>query len=96
TKEIGIRKVLGASIPKICLLLSREFFKWIMVANLIAWPAAYFVTGQWLRSFAHRADLSPWIFILSGVLSVTVAAAAIGYQSIRAAFSNPIKSLRYE
>jgi hypothetical protein len=96
TKEIGIRKILGASVPKICLLLSQEFFKWVVVANLIAWPAAYFVTGLWLRSFAHRAGFTPWILILSGVLSVTVAAAAIGYQSIRAAFSNPVKSLRYE
>ncbi|MGB2907658.1 MAG: ABC transporter permease [Candidatus Aminicenantaceae bacterium] len=96
TKEIGIRKVLGASIPKICLLLSREFFKWVVVANLIAWPTAYFVTEKWLQSFANRAGFSPWIFALSGVLSFTVAAAAIGYQSIRAAFSNPVKSLRYE
>jgi predicted permease len=96
TKEIGIRKVLGASVPKIFLLLSREFFRWVVVANLIAWPAAYFVTGRWLQSFAHRAGFSPWIFFISGVLSLTVALLAISYQSVRAALIDPARSLRYE
>ena len=96
TKEIGIRKILGASVPKIWLLLSQEFFKWVAIANLIAWPAAYSVTELWLQSFANRAGFTPRVFFLSGALSFTVAAAAIGYQSIRAAFSNPVKSLRYE
>jgi ABC-type antimicrobial peptide transport system permease subunit len=96
TKEIGIRKVLGASVPRICVLLSQEFFKWVVIANLIAWPAAYFVTEQWLQSFAHRAGFALWIFVLSGVLSFTAATAAIGYQSVRAALINPARSLRYE
>jgi hypothetical protein len=96
TKEIGIRKVLGASVPTIFLLLSREFFKWVVFANLIAWPVAYLVMSRWLQNFAHRAGLTPLIFLLSGVLSFAVALVAICYQSVRASLADPARSLRYE
>ena len=96
TKEIGIRKVLGASLLKICLLLSSEFFKWISIANLIAWPTAYILMHQWLQNFAYRNGITLWIFVLSGLFSFFVAAAAISFQALKAALSNPAKSLRYE
>jgi len=95
-KEIGIRKVLGASVPKICLMLSREFFRWVVVANLLAWPTAYYLTGHWLQNFAQRVGIAPGIYILSGVSSFIAALAAIGYQSVKTAFRNPVKALRYE
>jgi putative ABC transport system permease protein len=96
TKEIGIRKVLGASIPGIWILLSKEFLKWVVLANCAAWPIAYLVTHNWLQNFAHRATLAPWIFGVSTALSFVVAALTVSAQSLRAALSDPAVSLRYE
>ena len=96
TKEIGVRKVLGASAPAIAGLLSREFTKWVVVANLIAWPAAYFAMKQWLQGFAYRAPIGVVPFILSASLALAIALITVGYQAVRAAFSDPVKSLRYE
>jgi putative ABC transport system permease protein len=96
TKEIGIRKVLGASISGIILLLSREFTKWVLIANLLAWPVAYLAMNRWLQNFAYKMSLNPWVFILSGFLAFAVALATVSYQSIKAAISDPIQSLRYE
>jgi putative ABC transport system permease protein len=96
TKEIGIRKTLGASVPGLIFLLSKEFSKWVLAANIIAWPLAYLAAKNWLQGFAYRIGLSPWIFILSGVLALAVALLTVSYQSVKAALANPVESLRYE
>jgi putative ABC transport system permease protein len=96
TKEIGIRKVLGAPIPGILLLLSKEFTKWVVLANIIAWPIVYFVMKSWLQNFAFRIDIGMGIFILSGSLAFLIAACTVCYQALKAALADPIDSLRYE
>jgi len=96
TKEIGIRKVLGASVPRIIFLLSEGFLKWVIIANLISWPVAYYVMHKWLQRFAYRIDLGIGIFILSGVAALCIALLTVSYQSIKAATANPVDSLRYE
>jgi putative ABC transport system permease protein len=96
TKEIGVRKVLGASVGGILLLLSKEFSKWVIVANVVAWPLAYFGMNKWLSDFAYRTDIGVWPFVLSAVLALAIAMATVSYQSLKAATANPIDSLRYE
>ena len=96
TKEIGVRKVLGASVPGIVMLLSKEFTKWVIVANLIAWPVAYLILRNWLQDFAYRTNLAWWIFVGSGVLALVVALLTVSFQAIRVAFTNPANALRYE
>jgi len=96
TKEIGIRKILGASVSRLVFSLSREFVKWVLVANLIAWPAAYFLMGKWLQDFTYRTGLSIWIFLMSAALAMFVALLTVSFQSIRTALANPVDSLRYE
>jgi putative ABC transport system permease protein len=96
TKEIGIRKVLGASIPNIMGLLSGEFSKWVLAANIFAWPAAYFVMNKWLQNFAYRANIGIGIFLLSALAAFAVAILTVSYQSLEAARANPVDSLHYE
>ena len=96
TKEIGIRKVLGASVAKISSMLSLEFLKWVALANLIAWPVAWYFMHLWLDNFVYRIDLSWWIFITAGLLGLILALLTVVYQSTKAALANPIESLRYE
>ncbi len=96
TKEIGIRKVMGASVSGIILLLSREFTKWILVANVLAWPIAYFSMNRWLQNFAYKTSPGIGIFVLSGLLAFFISQATVSYQSVKAALSDPIDSLRYE
>lgn len=96
TKEIGIRKVLGATAPGIVRLLIREFLILIAVANVIAWPVAYFVMNRWLRDFAYRTSMGVWIFIVAGVLTLFIAMLTVIFQATKAALMNPIDSLRYE
>jgi len=96
TKEIGIRKVLGASIGQVTMLLCKEFFLLVMVANVIAWPAAYFAMRKWLQSYAYRVDLGYFVFIGAMLLALFVAILSVGYQAIRAARANPAISIRYE
>jgi putative ABC transport system permease protein len=96
TREIGIRKVLGATVTNVTLMLSKEFTRWVLLANIIAWPIAYVVMKQWLQNFAYRAVLGIEIFILSGLLALLIALGTVSYQSIRAAAANPVESLRYE
>jgi putative ABC transport system permease protein len=96
TKEIGIRKVLGAKVSGIVLLLTKEFAKWVVVANVIAWPAAYFVSKWWLQGFAYRIDLGWGIFAASAVAAFVIAVGTVSYQAIKAATANPVKALRYE
>jgi len=96
TKEIGIRKVLGASIPNIMKLLLREFFVLVVIANIISWPIAYFVINRWLRGFAYKAPLSIWIFLASGCSAILIALLTVSYQAAKSAVTNPVDSLRYE
>lgn len=96
TKEIGIRKVLGASSWKIISLFSMNFVKLVIIANAIAWPAAYVIMQRWLQDYAYRTTIGIWIFALAGGLSLFIALVSVGYQTLRAAASNPVDSLRYE
>jgi len=96
TKEIGIRKVFGASVKGIVILISKEFIKWVLIANIIAWPIAYFIMSKWLQNFAYRINLSVGIFIFSGLTALCIALFTVAYQSVKAATSNPVDSLRYE
>jgi len=96
TKEIGIRKVLGASVGEMVLLLSREFSKWVLAANLLAWPIAYFIGQKWLQSFAYKIQPGWEIFFLSGLGALLIAVITVSYQSVRTAISNPVDALRYE
>lgn len=96
TREIGIRKVLGASVPGLFRLLSNEFFWLVVVANVIAWPIAYGAMARWLDGFSYRVDLSWTTFILAGVLAMAIAQLTVSYQAVRAATVNPIDSLRTE
>lgn len=93
-KEIGIRKVLGASIPGIVGLLSKDFLKLVVIAALIASPIAWWLMNEWLKDFAYRVNIGWWIFLVSGVLALTIALITVSFQSIRAALANPVKSLR--
>jgi len=96
TKEIGIRKVLGASVPRIVNILNKNFIKWVLIANLIAWPAAWFIMNSWLQNFAYRINLSWWMFILAAALALLIALITVSFQTVKAALKNPIDSLRYE
>lgn len=96
TKEIGVRKVLGASVGNIVVLLSGDFIRLVIVAIVIASPVAWFIMHRWLQDFAYRVDISWWVFVAAGLLAVLIALATIGYQAIRAALANPVKSLRSE
>jgi putative ABC transport system permease protein len=96
TKEIGIRKVLGASVPGIAIMLSKQFTQWVFLANIIAWPLAYYFMNRWLKNFAYRTDLNILIFFASAILVLAVALLTVSFQSIRAATTNPADSIRYE
>jgi len=96
TKEIGVRKVMGANLPRITILLTRDFLKWIVVANVIALPTAYFAMQVWLNNFAYRTAISIWTFVLAASFALAIALATIGYHSIKAARANPADCLRYE
>ena len=96
TKEIGVRKALGASEINVFVLLSKEFTKWVFIANIIAWPVAYFVMTKWLQNFAYRMNMGLWPFVLAAVLAFLIALMTVSYQSIRTALTNPVDSLRYE
>jgi putative ABC transport system permease protein len=96
TREIGIRKVLGASSSGIVAMFSKEFLKWVVVANLVAWPVGYFAMRSWLRNFAYRIDLTVPMFLGAALAAFVIAAAVIGAQTYRAASANPADSIRYE
>jgi putative ABC transport system permease protein len=96
TKEIGIRKVLGASAVKLVAILNRDMEKYILIANFIAWPIAYLAARWWLGNFAYRTSIPPWIFAAAAIAAVVVGFLATSYHSVRAASSDPVKSLRYE
>jgi putative ABC transport system permease protein len=96
TKEIGIRKTLGASIPDIMLLLSADFSKAVLAANLISWPLAWYLMTRWLRGFVYRAPLDPWIFFGAGLAALLISWLTVGLQTLRSARTNPVDALRFE
>jgi putative ABC transport system permease protein len=95
-KEIGIRKVLGATVPSILTLLSWESIQLVVVANLLAWPVAWYFMDNWLGGFAYRIDMNPWLFILATGIAVLLALVTVSSQTIKAAMTNPANTLRYE
>jgi putative ABC transport system permease protein len=96
TKEIGIRKTLGASIYSILVLLLKDFLKWIVLANIIAWPVSYYFMNKWLQDYVYRISISWWIFIISFLMALLIALLTVSFQAIKAAIANPIEALRYE
>jgi putative ABC transport system permease protein len=96
TKEIGVRKAYSASVTDIVLLLSRQFLKWVLIANVIAWPIAYIAAKRWLQTFAYRTDIGVEIFVLTTLGAFVIALITISWQTIKAARGNPVDSLRYE
>jgi len=96
TKEIGIRKVLGATVPGVVRLVSKEFLLLTLIANLLAWPAAYFAMSSWLQGFAYRINIGLEAFVLAGLLAFTIALITVSSQAIKAALTNPVDTLRYE
>jgi putative ABC transport system permease protein len=96
TKEIGIRRVLGASVSSIVMLLSKEFGKLILIAFVIATPIAWFGVDWWLKSYSYKAEIGVMVYVLAGAFAFVIAWITMGYQSIRAASSDPVKSLRSE
>jgi putative ABC transport system permease protein len=96
TKEIGIRKVLGASVSQVTQMLSKEFLKLVLIASLIAFPVAWWAMNTWLESFAYRINISWWVFVLAGFTAIAIALVTVSFQAIKAAITNPVKSLRAE
>ncbi|MBS1921293.1 MAG: ABC transporter permease [Bacteroidetes bacterium] len=96
TKEIGVRKVLGASVPNLVTMLSKDFLKLVLIASLIAFPVAWWVMHQWLQDFAYRIRIDWWVFILAGLIALLIALATVSFQAIKAALANPVESLRTE
>jgi len=96
TKEIGIRKVLGATVPSVVGLLSKDFLKLVLIANVVAWPVAYVVMNNWLQDFAYRIEIGWWVFALAGGVALVIALLTVSFQALKAALANPVDSLRYE
>ena len=96
TREIGIRKALGATVSDIALMLSKSFVKWVLAANFFAWPLAYWFTKDWLEDYPYRIDIGFSPYALAGLLALAIALLAVGYQTIKAARGNPVDALRYE
>jgi len=96
TKEIGVRKILGASIPNIMRLISKEFMLLLTIANVIAWPAAFFLAKGMLNNYAYRINIGLWMFLIAGVLAYTIALLTVSFQAFKAARIDPAKALRYE
>jgi putative ABC transport system permease protein len=96
TKEIGVRKVLGATVSGIVGLLSKDFVKLVLVAFAVATPLAHFAMQRWLQDFAYRIDIGWWVFALAGGLALLIALLTVSTQAIKAALANPVEALRYE
>jgi putative ABC transport system permease protein len=96
TKEIGIRKVLGASVVRITALLAKEFIVLVFIAFIIATPVAWIVMNKWLQNFTYRINISWWMFLIAGVAAIFIALLTVSFQAIKAAIANPVESLRTE
>ena len=95
-KEIGVRKVLGASVVNLASMLSKDFLKLVLIANGIAFPLAWWIAQKWLQEYAYHIDLEWWVFALAGLAAIMLALLTVSYQAIRASIINPVKSLRTE
>ena len=95
-KEIGIRKILGASVKDVVFLLSKHFVALVLIANVIAWPLAWLALHRWIQDYAYRVTISWWVFVLAGASALVIALATVSYHAISAALSNPVKALRAE
>jgi putative ABC transport system permease protein len=95
-REIGVRKILGASISGIVTMLSKDFAKLVLIASVIAFPLVWWAMNKWLQSFAYRINIGWWIFVVAGVVAIIIALATVSFQAIKAAITNPVKSLRTE
>ena len=95
-KEIGIRKVLGASVQSVVGLLSKDFLKLVILANIIAWPIAWWALNNWLNGFAFRIPIQWWIFVAAGLASLLIAMLTVCFQAVRASLANPVKSLKMD
>ncbi len=96
TGEIAVRKVFGASVPAIIALLSKEFVRLVLAANVLAWVIAHFGLNIWLQSFAYRTDLSWWLCITAGAFSLSLALLMVSFQTVKVALKNPVDSLKHE
>jgi putative ABC transport system permease protein len=96
TKEIGIRKVLGASVSNVITMLSRDFLILVLVASILAFPIAWWAMHTWLKDFEYRISISVWVFVIAAVVALLIALITVSYQAIKAAIANPVKSLRTE
>ncbi len=96
TKEIAIRKVLGASAGSVVGLISKDFVRLVLVSIIVAWPVAWYAMNKWLQNFAYRIEIGWWVFVLAGGLALVIALLTVSTQAIRAALANPVESLRYE
>ncbi len=96
TKEIGVRKVLGASIPSILIMLVKDFTNWVIIANIIAWPITFYVINKWLENFAYHIEMNYWLFLLGGIIAFVIAIGTVGFQAMKSATVNPVDSLRSE
>jgi putative ABC transport system permease protein len=96
TREIGIRKVLGATVPRLLGVISREHLFLVILGNVVAWPIAYFTVNQWLQNFAYRIQPGIGSFLLAATAALVIALLTVSYQGIKAALANPVDSLRYE
>jgi len=95
-KEIGIRKVLGASVLNIMALLSKNFLLLVLISSVIAFPVAWWAMHKWLQDFAYRINISLWVFVIAGISALLIALLTISFQAIKAAMANPVDSLRTE
>jgi putative ABC transport system permease protein len=95
-KEIGIRKINGAKVIEVMIMINKDFFKWILISFILACPVAWYLMQKWLQSFAYKTGMSWWIFALAGLLTIGIALMTMSWQSGRAATRNPIEALRYE
>jgi putative ABC transport system permease protein len=95
-KEVGIRKVLGATTQNVALLLSKDFIKLVVISLVVASPVAWYFMNKWLQDFAYRVNISWWVFAVTAIVALTIAFATVSFQAIKAAIANPVKSLRTE